>query len=157
MTRIVFLPDGYRWTVDDGNLSLTSNSSKLKQTLGIDRSAAIANKEQEYMTLYGGLPWTVTALVTEPKPNAARVSRNWRSTSRDNGGVTPTSIRGARKRLQKKGCQARCRHISHFLMRIIVAGPSCCRRRTLHLQRHSQHRCNTEHHCRHSLLQPFHH
>lgn len=45
--QVYFLPHGDRWTVGNGNLSLTSNSQRLKQTLGIDRSAAIAELKVE--------------------------------------------------------------------------------------------------------------
>lgn len=49
--EVFFLPQGDRWTVSNGNLSLTSNSNKLKQTLGIDKSAAIAELKAEALQL----------------------------------------------------------------------------------------------------------
>ena len=49
--EVFFLPHGDRWVLTNGNLSLTSNGSKLKQTLGVDRTAAIAelNAEDEQL------------------------------------------------------------------------------------------------------------
>jgi len=45
--EVFFLPQGDRWILANGNLSLNSNDRKLKQTLGIDRSAAIAEMKVE--------------------------------------------------------------------------------------------------------------
>lgn len=46
--EVFFLPHGDRWTVTNGNLSLTSNDRKLKQTLGIDKTAAVAELKVEH-------------------------------------------------------------------------------------------------------------
>ena len=46
--REVFsLSHGDHWTVSNGHWALTSNDSKLKQTLGVDKSAAIAELQVE--------------------------------------------------------------------------------------------------------------
>ena len=47
VSEVFFLPHGDRWTVSNGNLALTSNDRKLKQTLGADKSAAIAELQVE--------------------------------------------------------------------------------------------------------------
>ena len=45
--EVIFLPHGDRWTVQNGNLSLVSNVRKLKQTLGIDKTAQIAELKDD--------------------------------------------------------------------------------------------------------------
>jgi structural maintenance of chromosomes protein 6 len=47
----VYLPKGDYWTVKGGSLAMFSNERTLKQTIGVDRSAAIADAEAELSSL----------------------------------------------------------------------------------------------------------
>ena len=47
----VYLPTGDYWTVKGGSLSIFSNERKLKQTVGVDRTAAIADAQAQLSVL----------------------------------------------------------------------------------------------------------
>lgn len=45
--EVLFLPHGDRWMITNNNLAMVSNERKLKQTLGVDKSAAVAELKAE--------------------------------------------------------------------------------------------------------------
>ena len=49
--KVFFLPKGDFWQVKNGLRSLVSNESKLKQIIGVDRTAAIREAEHEATAL----------------------------------------------------------------------------------------------------------
>mmetsp|Transcript_12762 Transcript_12762/g.27023 ORF Transcript_12762/g.27023 Transcript_12762/m.27023 type:complete len:1315 (-) Transcript_12762:148-4092(-) len=49
--RVFFLPNGDNWTVMRGSLQMISNERRPKQTIGIDRTAAIRDKEADVRML----------------------------------------------------------------------------------------------------------
>jgi len=48
---VYFLPAGDSWAIRNGNIQMTANEKKLRQTIGVDKSAAIADAEQEAFVL----------------------------------------------------------------------------------------------------------
>ena len=50
--KVAFLPKGDFWSVGGGNIMMTSNDRQLKQTIGVDKSAAIENAKHELKALH---------------------------------------------------------------------------------------------------------
>ena len=50
--KVYFLPKGDHWSVQGGNLGVTGNDRTMKQTVGVDRSAAIESTKHEMKTLH---------------------------------------------------------------------------------------------------------
>lgn len=49
--KVFFLPDGDRWEAKLGDLMMVGNDRKMKQTIGVDRSAAIESTKHEVQAL----------------------------------------------------------------------------------------------------------
>ena len=50
--NVFFLPQGDSWSIKNGNISMTANEKKFRQTIGVDRSAAIAQADQEAQAMH---------------------------------------------------------------------------------------------------------
>jgi DNA repair exonuclease SbcCD ATPase subunit len=49
--NVVFLPDGDSWAIRNGHLQMTANEKRLRHTIGVDKSAAVADAEQKAQAL----------------------------------------------------------------------------------------------------------
>jgi chromosome segregation ATPase len=49
--NVFILPQGDNWSVRDGNISMVANEKKLRQTIGVDKSAALADAKREAQSI----------------------------------------------------------------------------------------------------------
>jgi structural maintenance of chromosomes protein 6 len=77
----VYLPRGDYWTVRSGSLAMFSNENALKQTIGVDRSAAIADAQSEELSLRNDLH-SVHGEYSKLDNDHSRYQREWNQAKR---------------------------------------------------------------------------